>query len=1024
MTTPPNDDLLADDARIFGLFAGADPTLDLDGQLLLARLNEQMFQLPREEEIRIGRYRVERLLGEGGMGRVYLAHDPNTGGAVALKVLRFAGLSPELRRRWESVLWREARAMAGLRAHPNVVVVYDIDDIDDQVVLAMQYIEGRDLRAWQRARRRTRGELLALYLGVARGLAYAHRHAIVHGDFKPDNVLVDAEDRPHITDFGLARSLELADVAAAEGDTAGSAGTPEYMAPEQTSDPRSTPASDQFAFCVALFEALLGAHPYARTSYGELASTLRGRGLEPTQTLLREHYITDLQAMMLRGELRWPRAARDLPGWLRAALSRGLATDPERRFPSMDALISAIESGERRARHRRWFLGSAGVLGVGLLGGWLLFARDPVAQCEAAGDAFAPAWNEDQRAAFRRRFGDAADPAVDVADRYADGWRTTAVELCRRTHVVGDQSPALLDTRMACLELGREEFAAMREYAKTLGDAADAAAKLAKLEPPERCAEASSVYPLPADPARQQALQEFRVASAAALRDETAERYADAERAALAALAAAEASGYPPALVLAYFRLGRIRVRAALYADDVPDPAVLRARGEFDLKTAYALGMSADPRVGADAFAFLQRLLARDGEGDAAILAEVARRTPLLEIDASTATLDLSGIGHRLGLGLERRASYLEVSGIFHTQQFIRSDDPELDRSAARRNAHLRARRDYADAVRLRRILAGIRGDADAPQRRTMDFARLLQNLADATVYAASEAIVYGDAAELADAAAELDEAARAYDEAERRSREAAGPDAPVLVELRLALADLDETRWRAASRLAAEGRAAARDVEAALRARERRLDEAAPQAPPADLRLRRARLAYGRDLEQAEKLLTAVLADPGLTANERCAGLEARVAVRAAIERRDGGPARRADLQQDHAALAAECAGPSYRRFIAAVAARLHLLAGDPAAARDGLRGALADERLYPDARFYATVDLVQAELELVRHDPTRDLGPLTTALAQAESALTRARHELAAGVGFEWGTAVLRDRTREVRALQPRAQ
>ncbi len=284
----------------------------------------------------VGRYRLERELGAGGMGVVHAAFDPDLERRVALKVLRAGGGGGGAERR----LLREARAMARL-VHPNVVTVHEVGSANGRDYIAMELVEGETLAEWLRAERRPERAILEAFVGAGRGLAAAHAAGVVHRDFKPHNVLRSRGGRIVVTDFGLAREAEEAgepvawagrDTPIPEGSkssplvgltiTGSLLGTPAYMAPEQWQGGAVTPATDQFAFCVALWEALAGERPF--------------RG--PTIEALREE--------ILRGP-----AALDgakLPRRLRRILRRGLDPEPSRRWPSMDALLAAMARVERR----------------------------------------------------------------------------------------------------------------------------------------------------------------------------------------------------------------------------------------------------------------------------------------------------------------------------------------------------------------------------------------------------------------------------------------------------------------------------------------------------------------------------------------------------------------------------------------------------------------------------------------------------------------------------------------------------
>jgi len=297
---------------------------------------------------RLGRYELLHTIGAGGMGIVYAAHDRELDRRVALKVLRDDGANAAAR----TALLREARAMARL-AHPNVVRVIDVGELDGRVFVTMELVQGGTLREWLRAAPRSFEDITRVFQSAGRGLAAAHAAGIVHRDFKPENVLLDGESAL-VTDFGLARVSDEAlgveeggartrapDVRATGTTTRASAvaGTFHYMAPEQLRGERIDARSDVFAFSVALWEALSGSLPFA--------------GASPAERL----------AAIERGPPSVRR--RDVPKAMRAALERGLSFDPAARPASMDAfLAAAFVTAERRARHRA---GLVVLLGAGML---------------------------------------------------------------------------------------------------------------------------------------------------------------------------------------------------------------------------------------------------------------------------------------------------------------------------------------------------------------------------------------------------------------------------------------------------------------------------------------------------------------------------------------------------------------------------------------------------------------------------------------------------------------------------------
>jgi serine/threonine protein kinase len=282
----------------------------------------------------LGGYVLERELGAGAMGVVYAAFDPDLERRIAIKVLRGATATVEANER----LVREARAMARL-AHPNVVTVYEAGIAGGRGYMAMELIQGETLAEWLAARKRPLAAILDAFLHAGRGLVAAHLARIVHRDFKPRNVLRGHDGRIAVTDFGLAReiaavasptrdavlSLDMAfDAPGLWADITASGsliGTPAYMAPEQWRGAEVTPATDQFAYCMALLEAIIGKHPCCGASRDELRAEIAR--LPVTVDACR------------------------IPRGLRTVLRRGLDPDPARRWPSMTILL------ERIARTRR-----------------------------------------------------------------------------------------------------------------------------------------------------------------------------------------------------------------------------------------------------------------------------------------------------------------------------------------------------------------------------------------------------------------------------------------------------------------------------------------------------------------------------------------------------------------------------------------------------------------------------------------------------------------------------------------------
>ncbi|MGD0524549.1 MAG: protein kinase [Polyangiaceae bacterium] len=253
------------------------------------------------------RYELQRLLGAGGMGEVFLAHDRVLDRPVALKLLHEDGAAADSRS-LERVS-REARALASL-SDPNVVAVYDQGVLDGRPFLAMEYVRGKTLRHWLAAGPHALERVVDVLAQAGRGLAAAHAIGVVHRDFKPDNVLVGDDGRARVTDFGLARGM--AEPALTVVTDVAVSGTPAYVSPERLAGTPADARSDQYAFCVAAYEALHGKRPPA----GAISGASRRRGD--------------------------PRLAR-----LDAVLARGLAPSPAHRFASMRDLLAAMEAASR-----------------------------------------------------------------------------------------------------------------------------------------------------------------------------------------------------------------------------------------------------------------------------------------------------------------------------------------------------------------------------------------------------------------------------------------------------------------------------------------------------------------------------------------------------------------------------------------------------------------------------------------------------------------------------------------------------
>jgi serine/threonine protein kinase len=303
---------------------------------------------------RVSRYVIDGLIGVGAAGVVYGAHDPQLRRKIALKLMRPDRSPSSHGDALQPRLLREARAMAQL-SHPNVVTVFDVGTYEDQIFIVMELVLGETLARWLAGEKRSWQEIVRAFTEAGQGLAAAHAVQIVHRDFKPANVLVGSDGRVRVTDFGLAHPMiavperetgeesavpaarqdggALATWTATEGG--GLAGTPIFMAPEQFLRGRPDARTDQFSFCVALYMALYGRHPFAEGP--------------PEQRTL-----ATLSRDVIAGNLQPLPGASEVPRPIFDALSRGLMVDPEHRFASMEDLLHAlkIDRGERMPAHR------------------------------------------------------------------------------------------------------------------------------------------------------------------------------------------------------------------------------------------------------------------------------------------------------------------------------------------------------------------------------------------------------------------------------------------------------------------------------------------------------------------------------------------------------------------------------------------------------------------------------------------------------------------------------------------------
>jgi len=548
----------------------------------------------------VGRYIIVDQLGAGGMGVVYSAYDPELDRKLALKLLRDDTGRGERRAR----LVREAQALARLD-HPNVVAVYDVGAIDDQVFIAMELVAGRTVAAWLAEAPRPWRDIIAVYQQAGHGLAAAHALGIVHRDFKPENVLIDQVGRVRVVDFGLARptatsgdAITISDDGEPSDDappaafavsltrTGALVGTPGYIAPELAhGDTRA--AGDQFSFCVAVWKALFDELPFAGTTAKELARAA------------------------LDGELRpVPRSVR-VPARIQRALIRGLSADPAKRFPTLQALLAELAGAPRRKSFAAVLL----VLAGGVTASAFALRSHPTEVCRGPAFELVGTWDPAKRDQVARAFsatgaGYAALEAAgvtEILDRYAGAWSAMRIEACEATHVRGEQSADLLDLRLECLGRRARE---LRAFADVLAHAdtkvVDKSVQAALgLTPIADCGDTAAlrapVRP-PANPTERARIEELQGAVAETRALDSAGKFSEAIARASTLVTAARATHYRPLEAAALDALGLAQ----------------RDAGKFDaaqdtLEQAVDAGIAArDDAAAGEAAAWLVRVVGYD----------------------------------------------------------------------------------------------------------------------------------------------------------------------------------------------------------------------------------------------------------------------------------------------------------------------------------------------------------------------------------------------------------------------------
>jgi len=427
---------------------GAEHVVDsLDERRAFAAVSETLLGHP-EDPATLDRFKIERRVGSGGMGVVYAAFDPKLGRRVALKLLKPQRSSAKDQER----LVDEAKALARLN-HPNIVGVHEIGTVGGRVFIAMELVEGVPLSTWLNTPRPWK-EVARVALEAGRGLVAAHESGLVHRDFKPANVMLRDDGRVVVLDFGLARAHDnfaslastgrdvpdvLHEGTQASASASAIAGTPAYMAPEQHLGRVATTLSDQFSFCMTMYEAAYGNRPFdAKTR------------------------VALLEAID-EGKYRPRPKSRNVPAWFRRVLERGLQSAPRDRWPSMEALLATLERKLsppwRRAAVPVAVAGGAAAL-------TLAVSADEPVSCADEASTISDTWNDEVAQRIRGGLQSTDHPAAARVpelleaqlNAYADAWseRWEAACTAQRSLPTKDAHPRRV---MACLEGQRQWLA-------------------------------------------------------------------------------------------------------------------------------------------------------------------------------------------------------------------------------------------------------------------------------------------------------------------------------------------------------------------------------------------------------------------------------------------------------------------------------------------------------------------------------------------------------------------------------------
>ena len=513
----------------------------------------------------VGRYVILHRHGMGGMGHVYAAYDPELDRKVALKLVR-----PRYARKKgksggskaHARMMREAQALARL-SHPNVVAIHDVGLHDGRLFLAMDFVEGQTLDRWVASRKRTWREVIEVYLEAGRGLAGAHEAGLVHRDFKPQNAIVGADGRVRVLDFGLAHRRNTSESGSSVDSSpimrraiAGPLtvdgaviGTPAYMAPEQHNRKSTDARTDQFAFCVCLWEALY--HKPAFVGDG-----------------------SELKESVTSGRITEPPTSAKVPSRIRRALFRGLSREPADRFPNMVALLAELEPRRWTAKQQVLLAGAAvAVIGTAAYLGAHAASEDESA-CEDPAEQLDAVWGDDRKERIAAAFVATQKPyaktvwhtTASIVDAHARDWVVAQTAACEVAKARTPQAEREAYLRMACLQRRLEEISALADLyegadATVAERAVQAANALGSVAACQDAKALSARTPTPDDAADRVAVAHLRTQLVQAQAQADAGKYEAALALARTAVADGRKTGFRPIEAEALVVVGRLEMR-------------------------------------------------------------------------------------------------------------------------------------------------------------------------------------------------------------------------------------------------------------------------------------------------------------------------------------------------------------------------------------------------------------------------------------------------------------------------------